>query len=133
MTTGEGAILPLTFLVAQPRESAPMKDIMSYCVALADFYCNVEKHSKESVDGLTRGFATLFDAKEAEHMTVTIAQHWKNEGKTEAVLTFLESRFGEVPASIQKQLAALQDAKIIEKALQLAATCQSLKEFQKTL
>ncbi len=110
-----------------------MTDIMSCCVALADFYCNVEKYSKESVDGLTRGFAALFDAKEAEQMTVTIAQHWKNEGKTEAVLTFLESRFGEVPASIQKKLAALQDAKIIEKALQLAATCQSLKEFQKTL
>ena len=69
-----------------------MTDIMSCCVALADFYCNVEKYSKESVDGLTRGFAALFDAKEAEQMTVTIAQHWKNEGKTEAVLTFLESR-----------------------------------------
>ena len=55
------------------------------------------------------------------------------KGKIESLTLFLESRFDEVPASIQKKLASLHDAGHIERLTRLAATCQSLKEFQKAL
>ncbi len=55
------------------------------------------------------------------------------KGKIGTVIAFLETRFGEVPAGIQKKLTNLQDDSRIEKIIKLAATCQSLKEFQKAL
>ena len=86
-------------------------------------------------------------------MTITFAQSWieegiaigKAEGKAEgitegeaagqlkSVMLILESRFGDIPAATQKKLASLRDARRIEKMVKLAATCQSLKEFQKAL
>ncbi len=82
-------------------------------------------------------------------MTVTIAQSWIAEGKAEgrvegraegevtgqakSTLTALESRFGEVPASVQKKLMNFRDGERIESLFKLALTCQSLKEFQKAL
>ncbi len=74
-------------------------------------------------------------------MTVTIPQSWVEEGRAEgevagqakSTLTALESRFGEVPASVRKKLMGLRDIHRVEKILKLAATCGSLKEFQKAL
>ncbi len=78
-------------------------------------------------------------------MTITFAQSWIQEGiaigKTEGVaqgqaqstVMVLESRFGEVPTRVQKKLMNLRDANRLGEMLKLAATCQSLKEFQKAL
>ncbi len=82
-------------------------------------------------------------------MTVTFAQSWIQEGiaigeakgeakgevkgQAKSVIKFLSFRFGEVPSGIQKELMNLKDARRIEEMLELAATCQSLKEFQNKL
>ncbi len=57
----------------------------------------------------------------------------KAEGKIESVITFLEIRFGEIPADLRRNLLNVQDAERIETTLKRAATCRSLMEFQKEL
>jgi hypothetical protein len=112
-----------------------------WSMALATYYGAVQGYTKESMDVLNHAFATLHGSREAEKMTATIAQHWREEGiaigeakgQVKSVVKFLSSRFGEVPASIQKKLMNLNDARRIEEMIELAATCQSLKEFQKAL
>ncbi len=60
-------------------------------------------------------------------------QKGKAKGKIESVITFLEIRFGEIPTALRENLLNVQDNERIETTLKLAATCQSLKEFQKEL
>ncbi len=55
------------------------------------------------------------------------------EGQIKSVITVLETRFGEIPASLQKKVLNVQDTGRIETLLKLATTCQTLKEFQKAL
>ncbi len=57
----------------------------------------------------------------------------KAEGKVESTVMVLESRFGEIPDSIQKKFMNFRDDERIETLFKLALTCQSLKEFQKEL
>ncbi len=81
----------------------------------------------------------------ARHNEAAALRHARNEGeqkgKTEgmaegqikSVMTVLEIRFGEIPATLRKVLLDVRDNKRIEATLKLATTCQNLKEFQKAL
>ena len=132
------------------REEGKLK---SWSMAVSTYFTAVQGKAKENTDILFHALKALLGAREAEKMTATIADGWKAEGraegkaegkaegmaegavrgKIESLTLFLESRFDEVPASIQKKLASLHDAGHIERLTRLAATCQSLKEFQKAL
>lgn len=57
----------------------------------------------------------------------------KVEGKVESIIFILESRFGVIPVSLKKKLAAMNDLKRIEKVMGLAMNSQDLKAFQKAL
>ncbi len=135
--------------------------LKSWSTALASYYLAVQGKVQENLDTLLQALKTLFSIREAEDMTVTFAQSWIEEGiaigeargeaigeargeargkaigeargEIKSVLIFLESRFGEVPGDIQKKLTGMQDGGRIEKMIKLAATCQSLKEFENGL
>ncbi len=118
-------------------------------MALSQYYAAVQGKTQKSIDTLYQALTTLHGIREAKKMTATIADAWKAEGREEgwaagnaegevkgqakSVIMVLESRFGEVPAGIQKKLKNLQDVEQIEKITKLAATSQNLKEFQKGL
>ncbi len=55
------------------------------------------------------------------------------KGQIKSVTTLLEIRFGEISATLRNKLLKVQDDERIGALLKLAATCQSLKEFQKAL
>ncbi len=136
------------------REEDKLK---SWSMAVSTYFTAVQGKAKENIDILFHALKALLGAREAEKMTATIADGWKAEGiaigkvegraegiaegeargavkgKIESLLLFLESRFDEVPVSVQKKLIGLHDNKRIEQLTRLAATCQSLKEFQKAL
>ncbi len=120
-----------------------------WSLALSNYYTAVQGKTEKSVATLFQALKALHGAREAEKMTATIADGWKEEGiaigeargeargeikgEIKSIMLFLESRFGEVPAGIQKRLAGIQDSRRIEKMIKHAATCQSIKEFQKAL
>ncbi len=124
-----------------------------WSLVLSNYYTAVQGKTQKSVDTLFQALKALHGTREAEKMTATIADGWKEEGrvagiaegrvagiaegvvkgKVESVLDVLESRFSEVPAGIQKKLMNLKDVERIGKITKLAATCQSLKDFQKEL
>ena len=54
-------------------------------------------------------------------------------GQIKSILTFLEIRFGEVPPALRKKVRHVKDEGHLEALVKSAATCQSLKEFQKAL
>ena len=119
--------------------------LKSWSTALATYYLAVQGKVQRNFDTLCQALKTLYSVREAEQMTITFAQSWIQEGiaigKTEGVaqgqaqstVMVLESRFGEVPTRVQKKLMNLRDANRLGEMLKLAATCQSLKEFQKAL
>ncbi len=137
-------ILPSRFnkIVARLRGLGGEKRLKSWAEALATYYYTlVQGEVKDVIDELTRAFMGVYGKREAKEMGLTVAEKLhrdgmakgKAEGKIESVMTFLETRFGKLPVSLQKKLMNLQDDAHIEKVLKLAATCQSLKEFQKAL
>ncbi len=112
------------------REEGRLK---SWSEALSTYFTAVQGKAKENTDILFHALKMLLGAREAEKMTATIADGWKTEAKIESVITVLESRFDAIPGSVQKKLMGLSGTKRIEQILKLAATCQSLREFQKAL
>ncbi len=111
--------------------------LKSWSTALGAYYAAVQGKTRKSVDALFQALKIVNGAKEAKKMTATIADGWREEGiaigEAKSIVLFLESRFGEVPASVQKKLRNIRDGGRVEKMIKLAATCQSLKEFQKAL
>ncbi len=83
---------------------------------------------------------TMLDVIQREGM-----KKWKAEGRAEgraeawpeaqinSVIKVLESRFGELPATLRNKLLKVQSEERIETLLGIVGTCQSLKEFQKSL
>ncbi len=119
--------------------------LKSWSTALSTYFITVQGKTEESVDILRQSLTALHGAREAEKMTVTIAESWIAEGKAEgraegmaegqakSALKVLKSRFGEVPAGIQKKIMELRDAGRVEEIFELALTCQSLDDMQKAL
>ena len=65
--------------------------------------------------------------------TTTAADQFVAEGKAEAIITFLQVRFGKVPKSTSDAVHAVTDSKPLEKLTKLAAKCESLDDFNKAL
>ncbi len=133
-------ILPSRFnkIIARLSGLGGERRIKSWTEALATYYyALVQGEVKDVIGELTRAFMGLYGKREAKEMGLTVAEKLHQDGmakgKIESVITVLETRFGKLPASLQKKLVNLQDGARIEKVLKLAATCQSLKEFQKAL
>ncbi len=124
------------------REEGRLK---AWGAALAAYYLAVQGKVQENPEPLIEALQTIVSIREAKQMTATYAQSWIQEGiaigkkegvaqgQAQSAVTVLESRFGEVPASVQKKLMNVRDASRLGEMLKLAATCQSLKEFQKAL
>ena len=55
------------------------------------------------------------------------------EGEARAIITVLIARFKKVPKEIADQTMATTDLVVLESLTSLAATCESLEEFQKAL
>ena len=53
------------------------------------------------------------------------------EGFINSILSVLQARFMTVPKTLQKRLAAISDLEQLELLTKQAATCTSLKEFEK--
>lgn len=115
--------------------------MQSWEMALAKYYIAVRGEVRSAVDEITRILTGLHGKREAGKMAMTMYEQIQREGldkgraegKIESMLTVLESRFGEVPAGIQKKLTNLRDVGRIEQILRLAVTSQNLKEFQNAL
>jgi predicted transposase/invertase (TIGR01784 family) len=73
----------------------------------------------------------------ARHNEASALSHARDEGRAEgqikSVMAVLEIRFGDIPSTLRKNLLHVRDDGRIEVLLKQAATCQSLKEFQKAL
>jgi hypothetical protein len=57
----------------------------------------------------------------------------KAEGMAKAIVSFLENRFGQVPASLVTSLSNTTDFERLESLLIKAARCASLEEFEAAL
>jgi hypothetical protein len=79
-----------------------------------------DKYLEGVADGEIRGIAIGEVRSEGK---------WKAEG----IVTVLKSRFGKVPTRIVKLVGSYSDPIVLESWLGLAATCQSLKEFEEAL
>jgi hypothetical protein len=112
-----------------------------WSTALGTYYAAVEGKTRKNIDTLFQALKIVNGTKEAEKMTTTIADGWKQEGiaigkaegKIESTLTVLELRFGAVPVAVQKKVRNMTDGRRIDKVLKIAVDCESLKEFQKAL
>jgi hypothetical protein len=74
-----------------------------------------------------------------------LVDKWRNEGRIEGkiegrvegeakgIVTVLKARFGKVPTQIVELINSYSDPVVLESWLELAVTCQSLKEFEETL
>ncbi len=77
----------------------------------------------------------------ARHNEASALSHARNKGEAEglakgqikSVMAVLEIRFGDIPATLRKNLMDERDNGRIEALLKQAATCKNLKEFQKKL
>jgi hypothetical protein len=109
--------------------------------ALTRYYGAVRGKSENVKSELVQAYIGLYGKKEAEKMATTMLEQIQDEGiaigetkgQAKSVILFLESRFGAVPASIQRKLTNLRDSRRLESMIKLAATCQNLREFQKAL
>ncbi len=120
-----------------------------WVTALGKYYTFVQKRIQGRFDDLAPAFMELFGKREANEMMMTIAESLQMEGlrkgkaegkaegleqgRIESLITVLESRFDGIPAALQKKLRNVRGEERIEAMLKLAATCRSLKEFQKAL
>ena len=66
-------------------------------------------------------------------MTMSTAQEWRLEGKAEgekeAILRFLDARFGKVPQTINDTVNSYRDLTALQSLSILAGTCKTLDEF----
>lgn len=124
--------------------------IKSWVSTLAHYYAySVQGMVDDGTEDLRRVLTGLYSKREAGKMATTIAEKLLREGadkgrvegivkgiaegKVESITKILDARFGKVPRSLAKKLAALHDGSRLDKAVIYAATCTSIKDFQKTL
>ncbi len=128
----------LQSIIARLRGLGKERRIQSWTEALATYYYTlVQGEVADIIDDLARAFTGLYSKREAKAMMLTVAEKLHREGMAEgkigSVITVLESRFDSVPSALQKKLRNLRNDSRLETLLKLAATCRSLKEFQKAL
>jgi predicted transposase/invertase (TIGR01784 family) len=118
-----------------PRTSGWLNSLTRYFLA-------VTKTNKEVV---ARTLAKVLNKKEAEKMVTSTLEELflkgikkgkkegKKEGKIQAVLKVLKVRFKKVPASISQSVNLYTDLIALESLLELAASCETLAEFEREL
>ncbi len=132
----------ITDIAAEAGQDKRIRDWMFSLVR----YAAVQVVVKNPLELFNRAYRKVFARKEAENMALTAAEVLRREGeargkamgkamgeamgKAHAILTVLESRFGAVPATLKKSVAACGDSKVLDSWTVLAATCNSLKEFK---
>jgi hypothetical protein len=82
--------------------------------------------------GITEGKAVGITEGIAEGIAMGEVK-WKAGGKAESIATVLEARFGKVPAKVVKSINSYSNPDVLESWTRQAATCKSLKEFEKML
>ena len=75
---------------------------------------------------------TMLDVIQREGMKKWKAEG-RAEGKVETLIMVLESRFGDLPATLRNKLLKVQSEERLASLSKLVGTCQNLKEFQKAL
>ncbi len=134
-------------ILSRLRGLAEERRIKPWVTALARYYTFVQKVVQDDIDDFASVFTELCGRKEAKEMMMTFAETFEKkgiakgrtegraEGKIESMITFLECRFDGIPDALRKKLLKMRDNGDgrIEEMLKLAATCRSLKEFQKAL
>ena len=98
------------------------------------------KFKKRGMDASgIKKFETLIKSKEEISMLDTDLDRLKEElleegavkKSHEAILDFLEARFGEVGSGITQQVKSIQDQEHLNRLIRLAATCADLEDFEK--
>ncbi len=128
-------------ILARLRGLGREKRTKAWVTALAEYYAAVRGEVQNIREDLTHVLTGVYDTEEAEKMATTMYEaiqregrvEGRVEGKAEAIVSVLKSRFGAVPATVQRKLMKLRDSSRVEAMLELAVACQSLKEFQKAL
>jgi hypothetical protein len=131
----DGAMNHLAAVKGDPRVKGWVQSFVRYALS-------VSKIGKELV---IKAFSKILDEKETQDMFSTTAQELMYQGrvegraegairgKAEALLTFLQARFGKVPQGIVKTVNSYSDLIALESLTVLAATCDSLNEFKEGL
>ncbi len=112
------------------------QDALPWIEALFKYYVAVTGESKDTNihEELAQGLNGFCNSKEeAGKMATTMLDAIKAEAQIQSVITFLKARFGEMPATLRNKLLKVRNEEHIEILLKQAATCQSLKDFQKAL
>ena len=86
---------------------------------------------------IVKAFSKILSEKEVDDMTRTMAEELilegeargKVRGKTEAVLTVLQTRFNRVPKDVEKAIRQMTDPVALDSWTAQAASCQSMREF----
>jgi len=137
-------ILParIKSVIARLRETNEDNRV-PWLTALFKYYEVILIHMNQTVDNFEDILTGLYTTKEAKKMALTLTEtiEMRGEARGEArgmtkgaiksITTVLESRFGAIPRTLRKKLENIHDIDQLDALLKLAATCKSLKEFQK--
>ncbi len=133
-------ILPDRFqqIVDRLRGISRKEDVAPWLEALFRYYYAICPDESENFhDNAARILTGIYSKKEAGKMATTMLEAIQREGiakgQIKSVITVLESRFGEISATLRNKLLKIRTEEHTETLLKQAATCQSLKEFQKAL
>ncbi|MDL2322139.1 Rpn family recombination-promoting nuclease/putative transposase [Desulfosarcina sp. OttesenSCG-928-B08] len=105
------------------------------------YLMNSARYLKNNMEPLLETFQSVVGG----NIMQTMAEVWKAEGKTEGkaegevkgrmegILAFLEARFGSVPGPVRNAVITCTDPAKLNDFTRLAATCDSMDEFQQGL
>ncbi len=152
LQSASAGVFPERFrqIVARLHDISRKRDVLPWLEALFKYYYAVcPGESKNVHDDAARILMGVYSEKEAGKMATTMLDVIQREGvakgmakgkaegiaegQIKSVIRVLESRFGEIPATLRNKLLKVQSDERIETLLSLVGTCQSLKEFQKAL
>lgn len=118
----------LTAVRNDPRATGWMHALVRYTLSM----CRIGR--KAIIDAFTK----ILDEEEAQKMAMSTAQELRAEGMVEgeakgeakAIVTVLKARFGSVPQETVERISAYTDLVVLNSLTSLAATCETLAEFQ---
>ncbi|GHT44549.1 hypothetical protein FACS189454_02290 [Planctomycetales bacterium] len=137
------AMLPLAEIADEEERIELTKEILNYVAKVMAVHNNrlddekIKEALKPVFHERTENMVkTIFEEKFQEIETERKSK-WVAEGKAEgqalSILSFLQARFEMIPVKLQKRLVAITDLARLESLTRQAATCPSLKDFEKLL
>ena len=100
-----------------------VRDILVYADSVKKLVAEQVKNALDSI----------FPEKGGDIMAHVMLDDYKVEGKAEAVVAFLSTRFGDLPEEMVQAIAKVKGHKKVDKLVTLAAACQSIDEFAEAL